>query len=329
MANIKDIAAAAGVSISTVSNVLNQKTNMGEKTRQKVLDLCKELHYIPNIIGKNLKHKEIKTILFNFSDFDRSFYLEIINGINDCTKHSDYDLIICTTKSCEKYMAPNMTSGAIILDGCMKDEMLERFAREHYPIVVMDRTLDHPNIKSLTVNNYDPMVEMMEQIVTYGYRNFAFVGGIDGEDNRERFRAFKDVLDIYDIPFLQKNYFPGDYREISGYKAAKIFVSSSELPEIFVCANDNMAIGVIKLLKEQGYRVPEDVAVTGFDNCERSQIMGLTTVSIPNYERGYLAARSLLELIQGKSDFTVQKIPAVIKWRKTVNQKSLLKNSTI
>lgn len=201
--------------------------------------------------------------------------------------------------------------------------MLQRLAKSQYPVVVMDRTLDHPNIKSLVVNNYEPMAEMTEQIVKWGYRKFAFIGGVDGEDNRERFQAFKDVLDAHDIPFPQKNYFPGDYRESSGYKAAKIFVSSSELPEIFVCANDNMAIGVINLLKEQGYRIPDDVAVTGFDNCERSQIIGLTTVSIPNYERGYLAARSLLELIEGKNDFEIQKIPAVIKWRDTVNPKPL------
>ena len=91
MAGIKDIAEAAGVSLSTVSNVINGKRNVGKKTREKVLQLIEEMDYVPNEAGKILKTKENHTILFVFSDFDRSFYLEVLKGVNDYFKNKDYE----------------------------------------------------------------------------------------------------------------------------------------------------------------------------------------------------------------------------------------------
>jgi LacI family transcriptional regulator len=126
------------------------------------------------------------------------------------------------------------------------------------------------------------------------------------------------VLKENDIPFHREHYYSGDYRERSGAQAAKIFMYTRDLPEIFVCANDNMALGALKALREGGYRVPEDVAVTGFDNCDLAEFMGLTTVNIPNYERGYLAARSLIENIEGKKNFDSMKISALVSWGKTL-----------
>ena len=312
----------AGVSPSTVSNVLNQRSNVSDETRQRILELCREYHYIPNAAGKSLKTKESKTILFNFSDFDRSFFLKIINGIGDYVAQNGYDLMICTTKSCEKYMHNNQTDGAIILDGRMDSTVLYRAAKEQYPIVVLDRTLLHPFIKSIVINNNETMTEMMKEIIRRGYKKFAFIGGLDTDDNKERFQAFRDVLDAHTIPFYHKYYFSGDYREFSGYQAAKIFLSMPEVPEIFVCANDNMAIGAINALRELGYRIPDDISVTGFDNCDRAEIAGLTTIAIPNYERGYLAAQSLLNLIGGEKNYDPMKISAVVQWRQTVGVKT-------
>jgi LacI family transcriptional regulator len=317
---IKDIAAKAGVSVSTVSNVMNNKSNVGEETRARILELCREMNYVPNPAGKNLKVKESKTILFNFSDFDRSFYLKIIEGINDYAGDNGYDLMICTTKSCEKYMHTNMTSGCIILDGKMKNETLVRTASEQYPIVVLDRVLPNPFIKCVVVNNHDPMKKLIWEAVKRGYRKFAFVGGPEHtDDNRERFGAFQDVLKDTGIAFHRKYYYSGDYREKCGCQAARIFMYTDDLPEIFVCANDNMAIGVIKTLREGGFKVPEDVAVTGFDNCELAETVDLTTVSIPNYERGYLAARSLIENIEGRKNFDPVTINADVRWGNTLS----------
>ncbi|MDR1538461.1 MAG: LacI family transcriptional regulator [Clostridiales bacterium] len=318
---IKDIAKAAGVSKSTVSNALNGKKNVSDETKKMILDLCQELNYYPNAAGRSLKMSESRAILFNFSDFDRSFYLKIIEGIHDFASGNDFDLIICTSKSCEKYMRNSMTDGAIILDFRMENETLLRVARENYPIVVLDRTIECPYIESIAVNNSAPMADMVQGLVDRNYRNFAFLGGPEQtDDNKERYGAFLDVLSKNSIPFSRENYFSGDYRERSGGKAARIIMFMSEKPDVLVCANDNMAIGAIRCFREMGLRVPEDIGVTGFDDCELAKILGLTTVSIPNFERGYLAARRLIENIHGKRGEEKLIINPLIKWRKTVRQ---------
>lgn len=319
MSGIKDIAKEAGVSVSTVSNVLNGKKNVGEDTRAKVLRICQDLSYYPNAAGRTLKSGESNTILFNFSDFERSFYLRVIEGINDYVSDNGFDLIICTHKSCEKYMRSNLTNGCIILDGRVKNEVLQKVAREKYPIVVLDRVTDNPYIKSIVVNNFDPMQELVQNVVDRGYSKFGFIGGHEHtDDNKERYETFLYVLEKNNIPFHRKNYFSGDYREKSGYKAAKIFMLGEELPEVLICANDNMAIGAMKAFMEKGLQIPEHIAITGFDDCDLAETVGLTTVSIPNYERGYLAARYLIENIKGRRNTELLKISATVKWRKSV-----------
>lgn len=322
MAGIKDVAKMAGVSISTVSNVLNNKNNVGEETREKVLRICEELSYRPTFFGRGLKAEKNNTILFNFSDFDRSFYLKIINGVSDYVNDNDYDLIICTDKSCEKYMNENATAGSIVLDRKMKDEVLTKVSGENYPIIVLDRIIDNPYIKSVIVNNYEPMYEMVQGLIDRGYRNFGFIGGHeDTADHIERYKAFLDALEVNQISFQHKSYFSGNYREKSGYNAAKIMMLSRDFPDCLVCANDNMAIGAIKAFRQNGIRVPEDIAVTGFDNCDLAEAMGLTTVSIPNYERGYIAARYLIENIRGERNTETFKIDAKIIYRGSVGMK--------
>ncbi len=322
MVGIKEVAKKAGVSVSTVSNVLNHKKNVGEETRERILKICEELNYHPNLAGRGLKSGKPNTILFNFSDFDRSFYLKIINGISDYVNDNEFDLIICTDKSCEKYMNNSLTSGSIILDRKMKDDTLYRLAGENYPIVVLDRILNSPYIKSVVVDNYEPMFEMIQEVVKRGYRNFAFIGGPEETaDNKERYRAFRDALAVNHIEFQQKSYFAGNYREKSGYTTAKILMLSHEMPDCLVCANDNMAIGAMKAFRENGIRVPEDIAITGFDNCDLAEAMGLTTVSIPNYERGYIAARYLIENIRGQRNVETFKIAAKIIYRDSVSMK--------
>jgi len=310
MAGIKEVAKKAGVSISTVSNVLNNKSNVGKETREKVLRICTELSYKPNSFSRMLKTGKSNTILFNFSDFDRSFYLRIINGVSDYANDNNYDLIICTDKSCEKYMHETITAGSIVLDRRMKDEVLNKVAGDAYPVIVLD-------------NNYDPMYEMVQGLIHRGYRKFGFIGGHEETaDHKERYGAFLDALDANKITFQHKNYFTGNYREKSGYNVAKIMMLSKDFPDCLVCANDNMAIGAMKAFRENGIRIPQDIAVTGFDNCDLAEAMELTTVSIPNYERGYIAAKYLIEHIRGEMNAEVFKIDAKIIYRGSVGEKS-------
>lgn len=319
MVGIKDIALIAGVSVSTVSNVLNGRKNVGKETRERILKICTEQGYHPNIMGKSLKTGRKNTIVFNFSDFDRNFYLKIINGVHDYLKDNDYDLIICTDKSSKNFMRSSFASGAITLDRKLSDEFLQSVSGSNFPIILMDRIIEGKYTKSVIVDNYSVMCELVQGLVDKGFRRFGYIGGLDSTlDNQERFSGFEDTLMKNNIPFDGKNYFHGNYREESGYQAVKIFVLSNSLPEVLVCANDDMAFGAIRALEENNIKVPQDISVTGFDDSALAEMAGLTTVSIPRYESGYLAAKELLEMVEGKEAQEPFKFSAKIMWRNTV-----------
>lgn len=323
MIGIKDIAKRAGVSPSTVSNVINGKKNVGEETRKKILALMEEMHYVSDGAGKGLKTREPNSILFVFGDFDRNFYLKVLKGTTDYLKENGYDLLICTPRSCEKYMRSSMTSGCIIQDWTVDNALIQRCARERYPMVVMDRIMDFPYVKNVMNENYRPMCELIQSLIDGGYRKYAFLGGPEKTyDNIERFQAFQDTLEKNKIHFQQKNYFSGDWHGQSGYVAGKVLALSDMLPEVLVCANDDMAIGAIKAFRENNIRVPEDIAVTGFDDTEKAREIGLTTVTVPDYEKGYLAALYLVESLKGKEMSGSFRINAKVQYRKT----TLVKN---
>ncbi|GAB6928356.1 catabolite control protein A [Paenibacillus sp. JCM 10914] len=318
MSNLKEIAKLAGVSVSTVSNVLNGRKNVGQETRERVLRISSEHGYYPH---KSTKSDKSNTIIFVFSDFDRDYYLKIIKGISHCLNENGYDLIICTNKSSINFMRSKFASGTISLDRNMTDEYLISVATPQFPVVLMDRIIDneYAYTKSVIIDNYPVMCEMVQTLVNKNYKSYGFIGGLEFTlDHKERYAGFTDTLEKNGIAFDRRHYFHGDYSEESGYQAAKIMILSNSLPEVLVCANDNMALGAIKAFEEGGLSIPEDISVTGFDNTEAAAMAGLTTIAIPRYESGYLAAKELLEMINGTTGKEPFKLNATIQWRKTV-----------
>lgn len=319
MIGVKEIARLAGVSPATVSNVLNGRANVGQPTKERVLAICKDYNYHPNIVGKNLKTGRPKTILFTFSDFDRSFYLEVIHGIHDYADAHDYDLLICTGRMCEKYMHPAITSGCIALDGKLPSEVIDRKAASDYPIVVLDRILVNPYVKSILVNNYDPMYALVDSLAKKGFTRFSFLGGVENTaDNKERYQAFTDALAANGVRFTRDGYIAGDWHENSGIRAAQILLLTESRPEVLVCANDNMALGAIRTFNANGLVVGRDISVTGFDNNAIAEYNGITTIDIPDYERGYLAAQALVGNIEGDMNKEMFRITAKLIERTSV-----------
>lgn len=321
MVSIKDVAKKANVSISTVSNALNGRANVSDETRQRVIEIANDMNYYPNTMARNLKVKKTKTIAFCFSEFDRNFYFQIIKGINDCVVNHGYDLIICAHHSIEKFLRNGFVDGALVNDKNVSDELILSTASQELPIVVLDRELKGDHIYPVVVDNYLAMETLVKDLLIKGYKNFAYVSGVEHtQDNIERFEGMRDTLRDHDIPFLQKHYHHGDFTELSGYQAARLMMISKDIPEVVICANDDMAIGVVKAFKELGLKIPEDVSVIGFDDIELSSLLEphLTTVSIPKYEWGIYAATILFRiLVENERHVVPNKIMAQTKWRQT------------
>ena len=313
MVGIKEIASLAGVSAATVSNVLNERPNVGKETREKVLKICRDHNFYPDITGKNLKSGKTKAILFTFSDFNRSFYLEVIHGIHDYAYAHDYDLLISTGRLSEKYMHSRITCGCIALDSKLPSDVVRHRANEDYPIVILDRVVDSRYVKSILVNNYDSMYSLVSNLVKAGNSRFAYLGGPEStDDNKERYSAFHEALKDNGISFKRDGYIAGDWLEASGKRAAQILMLTPNRPEVLVCANDNMALGAIKTFKENGIEVGKDILVTGFDNNILAEYNNITTIDIPDYERGYLAAQALVQNIEDEINTDTFRINAKI-----------------
>lgn len=319
MVNIKDVAKAAGVSITTVSNVLNGRTNVGQGTRERVLSICKELDYHPNFMARNLKSGKKNTVLFSFSDFDRYFYLKIIEGIHDCLTENEIGLIICTKMTIDSFLRNGSSNGAIILDKSISNEQILSAAGDDMKIVMLDRIIESPYIYNVITENYTSMREMISVLIKKGNKSFDYVSGLETMDNSERLKAFRDALTAHDIPVSGVRYFSGDYTLQSGIRVANEILKTGILPEVVVCANDDMAVGIIDTFQTKGYKVPEQIMVTGFDGdmLIDQQAPRLTTVTIPRYESGYKAAQTLIDVLDGKKLPYVQRINTTVTWGDT------------
>ncbi|MBP5385278.1 MAG: LacI family DNA-binding transcriptional regulator [Lachnospiraceae bacterium] len=313
MSGIRDIAERAGVSISTVSNVLHNKNSASAKTREKILAIAAELGYEMPMAKKRGNH----TVICNLSDFDALYYLDILHGISDYTNAKGYSMLICSGENIAHYADPEVVCGCIVNDVNTADADLLKVAEKGIPVIVLDREIDSPRIKSIVVNNYAAEKQLIEGLIEAGYQRFAFLAGRNTDDNKDRYAAFRDTLKEHGLTFRRNDYFEGDWREKSGAQAARLLMLSEEMPEIVVCSNDMMALGAIRLLSNNGLRIPDDIAVAGFDDIIISRYTELTTVTVPDYERGYLAAQALIDILDGKGDFETVRIGARVKWRKT------------
>ncbi len=318
MAGIKDIATKCGVSPTTVSNALNNKNNVGRKTRDMILETAKELGYVHKRADSTANRRTKNTVVINFSDFDAQFYFDVLHGISDYAVKKDFNLLICTKENFAKYADSDSICGCIIMDWSTDDSTIMSIADKGIPMVTLDRQMPHKLIKNMVTGNYESERALVEKLVSSGFISFAFLGGIDSDDNRERYRAFRDVLKENDISFDRNLLFEGDWTEKSGAAAARIIMLQPRMPQVLVCANDLMAIGAIRKFQENSIRVPEDISVCGFDDVIMSKYLGLTTVSVPNYERGFLAMQALSDIIDGAGDFANFKIGARVKWRKSI-----------
>lgn len=314
MAGISDIAQKTGVSLSTVSNVLNNRKNVGADTRERVLRAARELGYVHRQPRSDTRRK---TIIVNFSDYDTLFYLDILHGISDYVQKKNYRILVCTGDDLVHYADPDEVGGVIIIDSHTDDKDILAVAEKGVPVVTLDRELPHGLVKSMLVSNYEGERQLVEKLTEKGYNSFAFLKGLDTEDCKERYRAFRDVLREKGIPFSRNDLYEGDWREKSGAQAARLIMLQQRMPGVLVCANDMMAIGAIRKFQENGIRVPDDIAVCGFDDIIIARYLGLTTVSVPDYERGFLASQMLIDIIDGNGDFETSSVGVRVKWRKT------------
>ncbi|MEN4042160.1 MAG: LacI family DNA-binding transcriptional regulator [Anaerolineaceae bacterium] len=310
MTTIRDVAKHAKVSVTAVSYALNNNGTISDETRQRILQAAKELYYYPNAFARHLKKRKTLTIGVFITSFGGQFYEEILEGIHQTVLKTEYELIVCPqARSLRKMLTQRQVDGAIIFDYKVTSEILLELVSPSFPIVILDRLLEHECILPLLLDNACGMREVFAHLYQQGFRKLVFIAGaVDSLDNTERKQTFLAEADQHGLSMVV---YQGNFTRISGYDIGRIMIEKKDLPEAVVCANDQMAIGFIEAMKENGLRAPQDIAVVGFDDILIARHMqpSLSTVGAPRLEWGAQAALQLIHFLEEGKPFEQVRIP--------------------
>lgn len=302
--SIRDVAAAAGVSISTVSRVLNGSAPVSNELKLKVLAAVERLGYNPSILAKGLRKGSTGIIGFIIPDITNPFFSTIVRGAEDYLKKKDYCLIIASSDQSETQEEKLLRAFSQRVDGLLftgtgkQNRVLDELIQKGLKIVFLDRMIKGINSSYVLSDNYNGMKQLMEYLIAKGYRKYYLINGQrETMSAQVRHQAFVETLRNSGISHYR--YVFSKFTYDAGYE---ITMKMEDLPDVIVCGNDLIAYGAIAALEKRGYTVPDDVAVTGFDDILFSvhHKPALTTVRQPMYEMGKTAAKLLLNLINGK-----------------------------
>ncbi len=304
MTTIKDVAKHARVSITSASYALNGNGTISEETRKRILDSAEKLNYHPNAFARNLKNSKTRTIGVFIVGFGGLFYEEILDGIHDIVLKTDYELIVCPkSQAIQKILTHRQVDGAIIFDDRIKSETILKLASHRFPIVVLDRYLESEFVLPLLLDNQAGTREAFYHLYNHGARKIYFISGVwESFDNIERMNAFLAEADKNN---LEVTCFKGNFTEISGYTIASEIIASHDLPDAVFCANDQMAIGFLRAMRENGLRAPQDIALVGFDDIQIAKYLqpALSTVGASRFSWGASAATQLIDFLENGTPF--------------------------
>jgi len=313
LATIKDIAKKAGVSISTVSYILNNTKSVKQSTKERVLKAAATLHYRPNLIARSLKTKESLTIGIIIPDISNMFFNEIIRGIEDVADAHRYNVVICSTdenkEKEERHLATLVNKG---IDGLIfigTGHNLESLHDVSIPKVIVDRRLGDEYYSVLTDNitgGYIATTHLLKKREQQDSPVLFLTGPLTISSYKERYKGYKKALKDHNITFKREFVYQCEVNTEGGKGGASKILQNENIPSgkpfgIFA-ANDLIAIGAINVLIEKGVKIPEDVQVVGFDDIPSASYVSpsLTTVNQPKYDMGKIAGELLLKQIRGE-----------------------------
>ncbi len=313
-----DIAKKAGVSIATVSRVINDEKSVRKETRERVLKIIKEYEYTPSAVGRNLSKKETNIIAVIVPDISNPFFSEIVDGITqEADKKGLGVILFSTNESLEKQekavkMALEQRVQGIIISVTGDSyegggQQLNKLKKRGVPTVLVDRDIKYSVLDGVFMDNIGGAYEGVLSLIESHHKNIGIITGpLTSKPGRDRLRGYKSALRDNNIEIKEENIYEGDFQMNSGYLLGREILAKKDRPTgIFIC-NNQMTLGFIKAMGEAGYKTPEDIAIASFDKVELLEVFGikLTTVSTEVKTLGIKAAEILLERIESKEEFT-------------------------
>lgn len=308
---IKNVAEKAGVSIATVSRVINNSQQVSEQVRSRVLEVIDEMGFKPNPVARSLVMKKSRLIGVIVPDMSSYFFGEIMNGIEEITRTYQYDIIVCNTRGNHeleiRYLdlfQGKQVEGVIFMSWKLENDVVEHIRNMEIPVVMVNRNTSKLTVPSVSIDNYKAAYELTHYLLKKGHTKIALIrNSIDIDAfGLEQYKGYKQALIENGIE-VNKNYVRyGDFSIENSYRIVKNFVKENDIPTAIFATSDVMAIGAINALKDCGYDVPDDVSVAGFNDIRLASIYRpkLTVIHQPLFNIGTVAVKMIIDRIKGE-----------------------------
>jgi len=312
MPSIKEVARLAGVSIATVSRVINDRGSVKKETAEKVWEAVHLLNYQPNLLARSLRSQQSRLLGLLVPDIESPVFARLAKYLEEIASKKGYNLIFCNTnddpekeKKYLEILIRRQVDGIIFSRVSDESLLFKTPQLSKIPYIVLDRTLEKEEAPTIKLDNYTAGALAASHLLNLGHRKFACLAGpLKIKICRERFYGFLDTLEESGISLREEFIEEGNFKTEEGGKAMNKILSIplSELPTAVFSMNDLMAIGAIQVIKERGLSIPGDISIIGLDNIPLCDIVSppLTTVAQPFDEMAKEGINLLLKLIEGK-----------------------------
>ena len=307
---IRDVAAAAGVSVTTVSRVLNERSDVSADTALRVQQVIEDLGFQSSLAARSLRSHRKHVIGLIVPDMDHTYAVEVIKAAGRAITDTHYDLVAMATGSTsledrrrwEQQQVSRLNG--VLTDGVVVVVPSGSAYRTHYPLVALDPSPETADYPSVIADNYMGGLQAMRHLIGLGHRRIGYIGGIEIRESAvQRKQAWHDALAEAGIPIAKELAQPGDFARGSGAAAMRYFLALAQPPTAVFAANDEIAFGVMEVARSAGLVIPKDLSLVGFDNVPEaaSTHPGLTTVDQGIEESVRAAFRMLIDLIDGRA----------------------------
>lgn len=312
MVSIKDISAACGVSVATVSKALNDQKDVSTATKERIRQMAKKMGYVPNAASQALKTKHSYNIGVLYKEESESglahdFYAKVLDGIKSAAEHKGYDITFVNNSNnnggrplsyLEHCRYRNFDGVAVVCVNYDSPEVKELIESE-IPVVTVDNPF--PGHSSVNSDNVGGMKELISYVCKMGHRRIAFIHGMDSRVTRDRIQSFYDTCSEFGIEVKDEYVREAAYRDTSAtYTATKQLLELDEVPTCILFPDDFAAIGGINCIREAGLNIPGDISVAGYDGIEISKYLAppLTTLNQDKDKIGKEVANKLISMIE-------------------------------
>jgi LacI family transcriptional regulator len=313
--SIKDVAKEAGVSISTVSNALNNSRYVKEETKKRINEVAERLKYTPNIIARGLKTRSTSTVAVIVPDISNQFFAQVIKGVEEVARLRKYNVLLACTyydvleeKKSIEILRKQFVDGFVFISGYDSFDYIKALNDDKVPVVVADRELEDIKVPSVLIDNFYAMKEAVNYLYDLGHNKIGYISyTYDNQTTvRKRFEGYCEGLKENKLDYNPDMVVISEtlrLNELQGsHEAVRKIIKYKSIPSVIMTASDFIAVGVIEALKDLKIKIPEEISVIGYDNILISQYTSplLTTVKQPKEKMGDIAMNLLLDIIEGK-----------------------------